>query len=306
MRKSEDDFVNDGLSEEEIAAVGAMAEEPPKQEAVEEPEPPVTQVEQPVAEQPKQEPKVVDVRALQEARAAERELREQMAKQREDYIRLEERTNTLLKAMEEKKQKPAPTLEEDPIGFYEHQLQQLNAKIEELSQNNTKTAEVTQQTERAKAAISRANVIWAQASQVSPDITEAYNFAVEKTREKMLKGGVPAQEIEQALWWQIADFASRAPEDPQEFAEYIKASARFHGWGYQQAVQPVQPVQQQPISPQELSARQERNMSLSTASGGEPPKQLDAKAIASMSDAEFKKLMATATGRKQIEEIMGA
>jgi surfactin synthase thioesterase subunit len=46
-------------------------------------------------------------------------------------------------------------------------------------------------------------------------------------------------------------------------------------------------------------------MSLSGTSGGEPPKALDAKSLAEMSDKDFQALMQTVNGRKQISAIMG-
>ncbi|MBB5040810.1 hypothetical protein [Shinella fusca] len=298
MKPNEADFVNEALSSEEIEALDAP-------EATQEPEPQpdsVSDTTKPDTQQPEaDQPKMVDVRALQESRAAERELREQMAREREERIRLEERTNQMLQRIEESRQpaKQVPDKETDPLAFYEYEIQQLREQNEQFQAAERQRQEAAQQQQAVQQTLDEAGFILDQAMAKYPDVKDAFDHSVNATREGLKKQGLYGAQLEQAMQRHIYEYASRAPRDADQMAEFVRANGRYWGWSAP-APAPAQP------SVQDLAQRQERHMSLGGVAGGEAPKPLDAKALAQMSDAEFNKLMSTVAGRKQIDEIMGS
>lgn len=303
--KSEQDFVNEGMTGEELAAIESYKSEPgPAQHE----EPAV--VEKAVEETPKVEapkvddqPKMVDVRALQEARAAERDMREQIAKEREERARLEERTNAILKQMQDsQKRSEVPDEATDPLGYYQHKLAEMEKRLSSVDEAETRRIEAARQQSHVQDTLARADMVYNQALEKDAAIKEALDFSINKTREALQKQGYFGQQLQSALTENMYHYASRAPQDPADMAEYVKANARYWGWTAPAAAAPATTVQP---SVAELAERQERHMSLGGVSGGEAPTQLDAKALAKMSDAEFNKMMSTKAGRQKFEEIMG-
>ena len=310
-RPSEEDFVNEGLTDDERASLSAE----PQQE-------PAPQIEEPIQQQTDQppapeEPKMVDIRAVQEARAEARAAREEAARIRDERIRLEERLNVLNQAIvaQQKPQeqaKPVPSRDEDPLGFYEHKLETLEqqlARVNETEQQRTKAIEAEQQ---FNALTSRAGAMLEQAAAVNPQVNEALDFAFDGLRQEIrqvvAQNNVPphlqAQEAERLWRSSMATMAQRLPADPQAAADFVFRNARYYGWGYQAPQQPAQ-VQQNRPNPQELAARQERHMSLSNIQGGEAPQALTLESISKMSEDEFNALNRK-LGDKGMDRLFGA
>ena len=97
--------------------------------------------------------------------------------------------------------------------------------------------------------------------------------------------------------------AQKCPKDVDRAAEYVMRHARFYGYGYQQPQ--AAPQTRQAPAAQELGARQERHMSLSSISGGEAPEPLSLETLNKMSDADFH-AMARKLGDKGLDSLMGA
>lgn len=309
MKQSEEDFVNEGLSSEELEAISAAGAEP----VVEEPE--ITE-EVPAPADPAPEapgPEKVDIRALQEARASERQLRAELARHNEERARLDERVKMLSAAMQSRAADPepkAPTFEEDPFGNVEHRLQGTNKQIETLQAElkafrdaEAQRAQQVQLQQERQAVVNRAQMVANKAAEKHPDVNDAVqhvvNASVAELRRRLEAGLIPPEHYEEAVHNHFTALCSQAPDDPDQFADYIRRHARY--WDWQGAKTPAAGQQ----SVQELAARQERHQSLSGTSGGEAPQPLDAKALATMSDKDFKALMNSVQGRKQVEQIMG-
>lgn len=312
-RKSEAEFVNEGLSADELSAIetsddnssltidhddagggapdiGAAAEAPAQNAAAE-------------------EPKMVDVRAVQEARAEARRYQEELARSREAQARLDERMNMLNEALQ-RQQTPEPkipTKDEDPLGYYDHTL---NSVASELKAMKEAEAERLEQARQAQAEQQQRDALWSRAGSVyeaakakHADVAEAMHAAMQGAQaeigRRLQAGMLRPEHAQAALQSHVQEWVRQAPTDPEDFANYCRAHARFWGWNGPQA-----PQQQQP-SVADLAARQERHMSLSGAAGGEPPKPLDAKSLAEMSEKDFNALMKTVNGRKQVSAIMG-
>jgi len=335
VKKSEQDFVSEGFSPEEYSALNEGADNHVDVEQSGDGQAAETGEKQQPAQQPDQpeKPQMVDVRAVQEARAAARAAEQELARFRAEKAaetaRLEERISLINQAIEaqNKPEIKVPSKDEDPLAFYDHQLETVNGKFASLEQELKAVKEAEQAAKTAAAAeaqrasvINRAQAVINVAIQDKPDLQEAFDFALNGVRAEiasMLDSQQVPYDQRQAVGEQIwrnsmANLASRCPADPQQAAEYVLKNARYYGYGYQQqqaatanAGQPAAAAQAQPKTIQERAEQQERHMSLSGIQGGSAPAQLDAKTLLAMSDKQFNDLMKTAAGRKQVDAILG-
>jgi hypothetical protein len=312
-RKSEADFVNEGLSVDELAALNGaddqggapVADDQSSGGTVVADDGQQPQQPQPAAD----DTRTVDIRALQEARANERALREELARNRETQARLDERLTMLNEAFQ-RQQNPepkAPTKDEDPLAYYDHELTSVSAELKAMKEAQAAREEAernaaAEQAER-EAIWSRASTVYEAAKAKHTDVDDAMHAAIQGAQaeigRRIQAGMMRPEHAQAALQSHVQEWVRQAPANPDDFANYCRAHARFWGWNGTQA-----PAQQQ-ASVSDLAARQERHMSLSGTSGGEPPKALDAKSLAEMSDKDFQALMQTVNGRKQISAIMG-
>lgn len=314
-KMTEEAFVTEGLEPDEIEALNAMEQgedfQTPEggeenQEPVQTPEAEQAANQEGAPEggeagQEQQSPQMVDVRAVQEARAEARQLRENMA-------RLEERTNILLQQhQQEQQQREEPQdqmpSDDDPMG----QLAWLKKNFMDMKQAQTDQQEAQRQAQEQHQQdvqlISQADSVLAQATAAHDDIQDAFDFGMNALRDAVAKQGYVGQQAQQVIDEQLKLYARGAPSDPNQMAEYVRANARYWGWTGKQNPEPQPNVQQQLEQTQQ---RQERHQSLSNAGGGEAPAALDAKQLAEMSDAEFNKLMSNPAKAAEIEKIMGA
>lgn len=315
-RPTEEEFVNEGLSAEEIEAFSKEEQHTPEPEE-DAPEPVVeAQTASKAADQPQDEQKTVDVRALQEARAEARAAREEVARVRDERIRLEERLNVINQAIaaQQKQSEPAkavPSKEEDPLGFYEHKLETLEQQLARVNETEQQRVRAVQEEEAYNASLARASAYVDQAAAVNPQVNEALQFAIEGLKVEIAQTLAPHNlspdrwqvEANRMYRQSMATLAQRLPADPQAAADFVMRNARYYGYGYQPNQQAPQ-TQTRP-NPQELAARQERHMSLSSIQGGEAPQALTLEAVAKMSEKEFNKLCAK-LGDEGLDRLMGA
>lgn len=329
MKKSEREFVGDGLSDEEFAALNgdtADTTDAPAEPSAAADAAPITEdppgapdatVEPPPAAS--EEPKMVDVRALQEARAELRKRDEELAKTRAEQIRLDERLKLLNEAFAKQTapQSAAPVVpdpEADPFGHMQYELQATKDQLKAFEQARQQEEARQKADYERQYAIDRADMALAKARETNPDIDEALGFATEAVRQeihrRLTQAGVtgPAytQQFNDTYAATLTRYAAECPSDPREAAEHIYRHARYWGWT-KAAPQPVpapQPAAPQP-SIQQRADQQQRHMSLSGIAGSEPPKQLTAKDLANMSEKQYADLLKTAAGRRQAEEIFG-
>lgn len=298
-------------------------------------EPLQTQADAPVADgqataadapQVEPEQKMVDIRALQEARAEIRKRDEELAKTRAEQIRIEERLNILNQAIaaQNKPQEQAPVVpskDEDPLGYYEHQIQELNQRLSKVDQTEQQRQQQAQAEQQHTMLLKQASSYIDQAASENPQVSEALDYAFEGLRNEIqsdiTRRGVPVthQAMEYERLWKssVATMAQRLLSNPQGAAEFIFRNARYYGWGYQppqQQAQVQQPVvQQAPVvaqpTVQQRQEQQQRHQSLSGVTGAEPPKTLTAKELSSMSQKEYNELLKTVAGKKILEEQFG-
>jgi len=343
-RKSEREFVGGDMSDDDFAALngdggssgGEPIEDAPEQAqdaVIADPAPDAAQVQEP-APQAESEPKMVDVRAVQEARAEKQKIFEEFTRYRQEkeaeFARLDERMkifNQAIAAQNQPQQRaPAvPSKDDDPLAFYDHKIETLEQQLARFNETEQQRTQATQAEQQHNAMMARASSYLDQATTVNPQVSEALNFAFDglrgEIRDTVLRNNVPverqAAEAERLWRASMAQLAQRLPPDPQAAAEYVFRNARYYGWGYQppqqaQAAQAEQiaaqaqqaPQVQQPTI-QQRADQQQRHMSLSGVSGAEPPKPIDAKTIANMSEKEWKDFVKTTAGKKAMEEHFG-
>lgn len=320
-RPTEDEFVNEGLSAEEIEAFSKedqLAPEPdddgPSADALIDANQPTAA--KPAEQQP-EEQKTVDVRALQEARAEARAAREEAARVRDERSRLEERLNIINQTIAQQQkqaepQRPVPSKDDDPLGFYEHKIETLEQQLARVNETEQQRAKAIEAENQFNALTARASGVITQAAAANAQVNEALDFAFDglraEIRQVMEQNNVPphlqAQEGERLWRSSMATMAQRLPADPQQAADFIFRNARYYGWGIQAPQAAQQQTQTRP-SPQEIAARQERHMSLSSIQGGEAPQALTLEAVSKMSDTEFRKLCAK-LGDEGLDKLMGA
>lgn len=326
MRKTEQEFVEEGFSSEELATMNGPSPDVPESAPVEviaeggqSPAPAAEISPEAIVEPGVKAPQMVDVRALQEARASKRAAEEELAKFKAEYIRIDERLNMLNQAMAAPKDEPKPpTMDDDPLEYIKHEFTQTRAQIEEMKAAQAQQAEFERQNAQRQSIINQADAVLNVSRAKHADVDDAFNFANEAVKaeisRRLQSQGMAGQQFYEAANKMYSDtmlrYAAECPQDPDDAAEHIRRHARFWGWA-PQLVQQEQQVQaavhEQPQQPtiKQRAEQQDRHMSLSSVQGGQAPVQLDAKSLASMSDDQFKELMRTASGRKQLSEVMG-
>lgn len=304
-----------GLSptDEELAtSTGAADDLAPEHDEPEAPPPAAAKQADPAApalpDKPEDAAKTVDLRALQEARAEARE-----AKQRAAL--LEQRWNDYLAgqskpAPAEKPADPVPTFDADPLAAAKWTQEQLVAMREAESQRAEQTAAQQRQETEFQQVFERVNQDFVAAERADPAVRDAYNKLLESQGNELLAMGytIPQAKAELAKIERghIQFVASRG----MNIGEYVKALASTRGWqppGAAPAQAQVAPAAAQPARTDlaALASAQQRHQSLSDAPGGEGVPPLDAKALARMSDKDFKAWMSKKGNEQKFDEIMG-
>lgn len=265
----------------------AAKPEPEPQDGDKPPEP-----NKPEDEQPKQ----VDVRALQEARAEAREAKRQAAI-------LEQRWNDFLAVQREptkEPEQPAMPGPDDPMGRLNWTVEQLTAFQEQQRQTAAQQAETQRQEQAFQQAFATVDADYRAASAADPTLAEAYSALRESQGKELLALGYSIPEAQVQLAQMERQNVMYVAQRGLNIADHIKALAAVRGW---------QPKAQQPAQQKTdiaaVAAAQQRHQSLSDAGGGEAVAPLDAKALARMTDKQFKEWMSKKGNEAKFDEIMG-
>jgi hypothetical protein len=256
---------------------------------------------------------------------------EQSKKEAIERARIEERIAAINQhfAAQQQPQTKVPSEDEDPIGFFKHEISSGKAEIEALKRQLAERDEAekkrasefeagTRQMTQNQTIIATADHVISKAIEQNPPLQEAFNFALNGIRQSIVNyietNNVPVEQrammAQKMLDEQALRLAAQCPRDPGQAAEFVMSHARFYGYGYQpqhgaqngQTQQPQGQTQQKTV--QERAEQQQRHMSLSGTQGGQPMAQLNAKALAEMTDEQFTALMKTADGRKKVDSIL--
>lgn len=260
-------------------------------------EPAQQQVEEPVIEEPVQEPaqedtskpvKTVPHQALHAEREEHKQTKAEVAALREQLARHEQRMNALLQQMQPQQPEQQQQVEEDPMPPADDpiaKLEWLERQFIKQQQQTVEQQKVSQEQQAIQRHVMEVDYSLNQAIAADPTVKEAFDFGVEAIRKHYASQGVPPWDMEQYVRRDMQNYALKAPKDPAALVEYVKANARYFGWGYQ----PPQAQQPQPSAAAEridrLQAGVTQNKSLSQAGG--KALNLTAADIDSMSDDEF-------------------
>lgn len=302
-RVSEDEFVNDGLTEDEIAASAQPQEA--ESTIVESSDDAATQPDPATDKEPQPpQPQTVDVRAVQEARAENRQLKD-------EYKRLQERTDQLLQhfmrqngqsAQQEPQQPEIPDEDTDPLAVVTWLKNHVLTERQQREAEQQRQQIAVQQQQQFQAMFAEVDNEYRHAVAADPTVEQAYNHALQSYANEMDVLGLhpvqKQQQIQQYLNSFITNYAQMARTRGISVADYVKNVAKARGWADTQQ-------RATPDNVRRIAEQQERHMSLSDASGGEAPKPLDAKTLASMPESQFRKLMSDPSRARMVDEIMG-
>lgn len=318
----------DNRGEAETSAPAEAQESPaPAPETAPEPpvETPVAEVSAPETSEPaepeEEKSDSVPLWALKEARervraaqAERKAIEEQLSREREARVRLEERFSLIERANQPPVEEapPIPDPDVDPLGYEQSRREMLEREIVDLkraivdTKMETEISWINQQT----------SALTQQFAAKNPDYEDALNFVKERRREQLqlLHPTANAQQVEEQVALEygniVRESLERLPNGSVRFrrvpAETVYAMARTMGFQGRQAP-PAPPAEQE--APLEQRVEQTRRRaaaatSLSSVSGSEGSGPLDAKRLAQMSEAEFGKLLKDKP--ELINKLMGA
>lgn len=276
---------------DDIEMVGRGDELPDAPEPVDAPE--SAEAEQPGGiEQAEQAPKreqqqTVPHGAFAKERARRKETEAALARTREDFARLEERTNMLLQGRHPQQQQQEEQPQrlpgaDDPIGAIEHLMRDAQERRQRDQEHQQATRQAAQQQEQFGRLVSTYRARAAEFAEETPDFVAAYQHLLTARDEELQEIGV---------------------YDPAERARQIQnEEMNVAAVALQQGVNPAQRLYQlakrrgyQPASkPASSSARldtvergQARSRSLSNAEGSAAPGQITAQDLLRMTPDEF-------------------
>lgn len=251
-------------------------------------------------EKPADPPQMVDVRAVQEARAEARE-----AKQRAAV--LEQRWNEYIAAQNAPKpaEKPAIPGPDDPLARINWTTEQVVAFQEQQAREAEERTQQQQQQQAFQQVLNRVTGDYNAAVEADPTVAQAYDKLRESQGNELLAMGLSIPEAKAQLDRIEREHIAYVAQRGLPIGDYLKALARARGWTPQQAAAaPATPAPKTDLAA--VAAAQQRHRSLSDAPGGEGVAPLDAKALAKMSDKEFKAWMSKKGNEARFDEIMGA
>ena len=273
--------------------------------------------------------RVVDSRALKEARQRAKDAEAELQKYRENYTRVDERLKMLSEAVSQPEPSPAATPEEpetpidpeqDIFGAYKQQQKQLaklNETIEALRTGQTEMREQTETERQTAALVSTYKQDAAAFTQKTPDFNEAYNFLLAKRGQQLAGLGYGEAEVATMLYNEEMSLASRALGMRKSPAEFIYNLASSMGYSKAAPAAPAAAPVPSATAPAAAAAPasvtaeidrikkgQESSRSLSTG-GGAAGEEVSLELLANMPQKEFEAFMNKPGNRERVEAAMG-
>lgn len=288
-------------TDDELATVSHAAEDDISREDDPVVEPPVAESDKaPVVEPEKPaDPKTVDLRALQEARAEAREARQRATV-------LEQRWNDFLsgqqapKVAQQEDVAPAiPDPDTDPVGAIKWAREQIIAANERQATDTRARSEQQQAQEAYARDFQRVDAAFTEAVKADPTVGEAFNAMLQSAVNEFLAMGYSEQQAQAQVQQLANQHVMHMARNNLDVPKYVKSLATARGW------RPAAAQQAPKLDAAAIASTQQRHMSLSDAPGGEAVPPLDAKALAKMSDKEFKAWMSKKGNEARFDEIMG-
>lgn len=190
------------------------------------------------APKPQQDDKTVPLAALHEARQIQKELREAL-KQRDEAIKAtqqkaEKMEQTFQTFLQKQNEVPPPKYEEDPLGTLKWQNEQLEKRLNEMSQGVNQTA---QQFQQQQAIQQFSQTVVSQEENFRKAATD-YDAAVAHLKQVRISDfqdmGYDLQTATQLLQNEIMNFAQAAMQQGKNPAEVAYSMAKRYGYNAQE------------------------------------------------------------------------
>lgn len=297
---SEADFVGQEVTEEERAAPIVNNDDDIGHDTDDIEQPPEPTKAEPETAAVKEPPQMVDLRALQEARAEIKET------QRQNKV-LSDRWDAFLagqtahKPVAETAPPEIPQWGVDPLAAGEWTQKQIIEMRDAQAAQQRETQQRTQEEQQFQQAFTKVDADYNAALSVDPTLSQAYDKLRESQGKELLAMGYTIPQAQQELQRLEREHVQYVANRGLNIADYIRAMATARGW--QAGAPAVAPPVTRDLGA--VAASQSRHMSLSDANGGEVANPVDAKALAGMTQKQFNAWMAKNGNSKALDEMMG-
>ena len=223
-------------------------------------------------------------RDFEKAYHSERHKRVEMRDRLAEVERQNQEIRKYLEGLNAEKQQPkveAPDINEDPVGYQQHQMQQLESRVnsqQQILEKQAKQATETSNFEQFKSAYKQSA---AEFVKEKPDFVDAYRHLIESKVSEYKNAGYNQQQIDYIIEQQEADVVIKAYQDGVNPAERIYAVAASRGY----VKTPPKPQGASHLENVEKGVKKAKGLPNSTASSiGD---RLDMNNIDNMDDKEF-------------------
>jgi len=248
--------------------------EPPAQQGEHQPEQPEAQ----------RQARMVPYDSLHEERQRRREVQEELRREREQMARERDIVNQRLAVLHQPQaqQRPAPSRDEDPVSYFEHQIGALREGVQQALEPVQAIQAQQAQANQIQQIASAAGMQVEEFRGATPDYDQAYQHVRSQTIARYRAMGMSAQEIVAQINQDEVVFAARALKSGQNVGEAVYNYAKATGYQPQGA----QKGASEQLAAEAKAAAAARNLGSGVAAKG----ALSYEALASMSDEEFAKL----------------
>lgn len=209
------------------------------------------------------------------------ELKRQLESQSQQNETIKKQLDSLVSQAQPQQAQPKVTIpdkEEDPMGYYSHQVSELNKTVNQQQDYLQKQAQQHQQSQQVNAFISEYKRSAEEYTQTQTDFLDAYRYLEKSRLDEYAAAGYKPQEAVALLQEDEMAIAARAFQAGVNPAERIYAAAKSRGYSIQL---------ESPSKLENVEKGLKVSKSLSSSKAKNINRALDVSAIDSMSDTEF-------------------
>lgn len=250
--------------------------------------------------------------ALHEERERRKELQEEVKREREVRVRVEERTNALLQRLATALQPAggeATPVPPDPATDTVGALRMTAAEVRELQQFRHNIETQARHHEAVQGVVHHAAAQEAEFIKATPDYPAAGEFLRAAREAELAAVGLPPENRAQLIGAETLQLAALAIQQNRNPAELVYSLARSRGYAppIPAAVAPAAGTRAGAAAEtlRRVAAGQEAGASLGSLAGSAPAGRITAQALATMSDAEFDRALA-GLSPEQARTLFGA
>lgn len=235
-------------------------------------------------------PERVPLASLLDERRQRQQAEGELRELRENFARLDERLNHIQQATQKEE---APSKDEDPVAYLEHENRKLQERLKPLEEGQTNQREYAEYQQAVNEVQSRTQAYETQFAAEHPDYHDAVDFIQKRQIEHYkIMGVTDPMHMNQMLQRDALTMANNAMANGQNPAEVAYNLAKFHGF--------AQPAPQNKL--ENVAKGQEKSSSLSKVGGNESigltmdtVENLDDETFERITDAQWRKLAAGGT-----------